>query len=211
MAAVCADQEASSTPASTASTERRWWFGVGAFYGLTKKIQYNEASVSGVGTEYVFEVDNALTIAADVRWDASPRWGMQGGMSLDGYRKIKGYQYQILNTTISDSFTNVDSRFALILGYLNAFVRWGKLYFPFGLNIGTVHIQNPPLLMKDTKSIPGWQAGMGYAMSDRLAVEVLYRVVRFSSKQNTDPATGTVMEGKDAQMPGWLMGLKASF
>ena len=188
-----------------------FWLGIGVYYSIARQIRYSDATVSSVSTAYTFDVDNAFMLALEARWDFAERWGLQGGLWLESYRKIKGYQYKIVDATISDTFSSVESKIGFALAYLNMFYRLGRLYFPVGLNIGTVHIQNPPLLMKESKSVPGAQAGVGFQFTDRFAVEALYRVLGISSKQIADPTSGTVVEGKTGYMPAWLLGIKASF
>ena len=131
--------------------------------------------------------------------------GFSAGLTFEFVRKSQGISGSAGSSTISGSY-NGNSGTNLFAAGVNANYSIGTDVYVFaGVNCPlTFAMQRAESL----SALPGYQAGLGYALTDRWSLEAYYRVVRMKGSLDAAPLSLKIDE---LTFPGSILGVQLLF
>jgi hypothetical protein len=174
----------------------RWHFvlGLGHMIGGGKG-QFDDATYSSstdfIAGEAEFEYSKTYALIAEGRYLPPNSWCFLGGLNYEGEREFERGELRGDGETITLTGGSGASKVQFTTLYASAAYRWKEFYLPFGLNSSGVKF-TPARGFTGSHSASGGlgaQAGMGWMIQDRFAVEVYTWVTSMKLKTSASGAT----------------------
>lgn len=158
-----------------------WHFGAGFSYGGKANAKWEKGKVTSISNEATTELefDSASTFALEARKMSRNSWGVMLGYALEEERAITNYTFSLAGSSISIN-TSGSAKLKNSFAYLNAVYRWKYFYLPFGFNYSSIKFtpaSNNSSVTWNFSGALGGQLGVGYYISENVALELLSRVL----------------------------------
>ena len=207
-------QSVASAQASrkTRIRDRQVKLGLGVYSTSGDRMTFaNAESSTALGStesEITYHTDTAPGLLIEATVNERQSWGFQIGMSFDARRRINSADVTSGVTTQSTA-TAGDPDIAIAHFYANALYRWDVVYIPFGLNYSFVSMRNPPPAMLGIRGGMSAQLGIGFALGEQVAIELVSRGTTLHGSETT--TAGRTTDLGTGTMPSGHAGLKVMF
>lgn len=164
-------------PQTKSEDGKRIRFAVSLFYNLADKVT-EKGSVTYLGQNLSFNGEDKTTGAAGLGVSLNHRfnsqWGLGYGLGYEFQRTLSSYSITMNGTTVSGDYTTKPTFTVLFLHVDGRFFPAENFYVLAGLNLSKVDVKNSET---DIKPAYGAQIGVGYEITENIAVETQYKMI----------------------------------
>ncbi len=202
---VKAETRTKTKPTKTLSKDSNFYFS--AFYSLTNEASYSgNANIQGQSQSYTASESNsgAFGVAGGYRHRPAQGFGYAAQLGYEFARQAKSLSGTAGSQTLTGDYEGGYSM-SMFTAQANAIYAVDSAIHVYGgLNYPYIMSQNSAV---DLTGQPGYQIGAGYAITQKLGVQLEYRVIRMKGSIKMPP---TPLQIESGTLPGFVLSIDYS-